>query len=1045
MSATLNWLGSQCQQFFLHEKWLLCHKTSVGQIWKDRINLSGVATINLHCKTIGSVATSIAADTLCQQRITFLDRARSTAVLQEMLANAIAEKRLTYFHSSEHVVSLAKVLERTFQDLRLAFVTPDQLTENSIQPHSKAADLKLLYSTYCDALQNNRYADLATCIELATDRIRSGEYAFTKDLIVLIPEELELSAREKAFLGFLAQRTQVVSRPGTPTFEQIRRSISQRAIKQPNTFHYRVAHGEINEIRVGAQRILRNASGQTSKLDDIEIVYSDSSYAPLIYEFFCTTIERLRSEGLVEGNELTCPVTFAEGLSCVYARPGRALRGWLRWRRADFVQAKAVQMVREGLLERPKSADEIGYARLASNLRAISIGFDRGRYLPQIQAAIEHAVALQTKFQQTQPQHSGDREVDNQRDFGLPALRALEAMFQSLLRVTPTVQDSASNILAKSKRFLLQSARCESQLDREARTKLLDSIDAKAQSLELASESSSSILSWLEELPVNSRIIVSGPQPGCIYASRIADAGYSGRKLVFVMGLEASRFPKFAAVDPVLLDGERRQVSTDLTTTVEKARVEQQSLYALLFRVLETADAEIHFSYSNRDLIEDRGLSPSPALVDLFRLTQGNPMAHVEDLVNFAGPAISFVGVDEATWLDSHEGRLAGLLTIADPGLRQEALEQQHVHFAAARLADSQRIKQEFTAFDGYVPKAGEALDPTISSSRCSPSRLEAFGACPRRFFFRYGLRITPPDEWSVDPEQWLDPLLFGSLIHHVFEEFMRELTRGDLIPNLTRDKARLLELLHASIDVYQQHYPCRSPDAKNRQLEQLEQMCHIFLREEQRYCEASGARPWILEASFGLDDTARSPLDSSEPIEVTLNDGRSIQVVGRIDRIDRLDSDGGASYTIWDYKSGSDFGFNQGDPFNQGRRLQSFLYVSMLRHRIVDQGDSKPKTFSFGYFFPSPKLEGKRIQWSSSELKQGDAILQTICDMIAGGVFPATTNKADCSYCDYASVCGNSSFVAFESLRMAKDPCNRDQLADWLELRKIQSTEAAS
>jgi PD-(D/E)XK nuclease superfamily len=1042
MSSTLNWLKQQCQQNLLTEKWLLCHRTSIGQIWKDRITLSGTATINLHAKTIGGIAISIAADRLCLGGMTLLDRSKSIALVQELLVSASEAESLKYYRSLEHLESLSRLIAGTIEELRLAVVLPDQIAEQSTQPPTKAGDLRLLYAAYLESLESRRLADLASCIDIATSQLSSGAFVLANKLIILIPGQLDLSKAESRFLESLGQKCTVLRRQKTPSLVEMRESIIQLAMQRPAAWRYCVGHGEVNELRSATRRLLNGPSSRPIRFDDVELVYTDASYPPLIYEFFSAAFERLRSHGLVSDQTATCPVTFAEGLPSVYARPGRALRGWLRWIRSSFVQSKAVHMLREGLLVRPDSASQVGYSRLASNLRSISIGFEETRYLPQIQLAIAEARALQTEYQNRQPDPAGS-EPGQYRDFGLPALQTLEQMFQALLRLTPSQQDSSSQILTKAKLFLLQCARCESRLDREARNQLLDAIDAKTQSLDLANESQHSVLNWLESLPLETRVMASGPQPGCIHVSRIQDAGFTGRAAVFVLGMDERRFPRNTAVDPILLDDERRLISTSLTTSIERANSEQQAWFIFLSRVLESSEANLQFSFCNRELIEDRQVAPSPALVDLFRLTQNNPRAQTDDLLNALEPATSFVGKQAEDWLDGNEQLLASCLSTQNGRHQRDLLEYHHGHFQEARQANNSRALTEFTAYDGFVPQAGSILDPRLPDSFCSASRLETYGHCPRRFFFRYALGVVPPDQLDVDPEQWLEPLALGSLVHQVFEAFMRDLTSKKIVPNYKRDKDQLLDLLYEQVEIYQARFPCPNRDARDRQIEHLIEMCDIFLREEQRYCEANGARPWVLEASLGLKEEPKSELDCPDPIELMLNDGRSIRTSGRIDRIDRLMKAGSVGYSIWDYKTGSDFGYKPSDPFNQGRKLQSYLYVSMLRHRLATQDNAKASAISFGYFFPNPKTQGLRIQWSAAELKQGDSILTSICDMIASGLFPATTAKEDCTCCDYANVCGDTTFISSESLRKSLDPINRLRLSEWIKLRGIATEEA--
>ena len=111
-----------------------------------------------------------------------------------------------------------------------------------------------------------------------------------------------------------------------------------------------------------------------------------------------------------------------------------------------------------------------------------------------------------------------------------------------------------------------------------------------------------------------------------------------------------------------------------------------------------------------------------------------------------------------------------------------------------------------------------------------------------------------------------------------------------------------------------------------------------------------------------------------------------------------------------------------------------------MLRHRIKQRGGDEHAVNSFGYFFPSPRTEGLRLQWTHAELTSGDDVLRWISDLIRDGVFVATTNPSDCAYCDYLAVCGDPDVVtSIASLKSAQG--SNVVLEPWRSLRGI-STE---
>ena len=282
------------------------------------------------------------------------------------------------------------------------------------------------------------------------------------------------------------------------------------------------------------------------------------------------------------------PVTFAEGLACAYSRPGRALRSWIRWLRSDCMQSKAVQMLREGLLVRPESERTVGYTRLANTLRSVPIGFQLERYLPQIDTAIKNAQSRLDEYHRKVA--SGEEEADDRGpdwDAGIATLQDVRTIVAGIIELVPAATDNAQQALRKARRFLLHCARAESKLDRYARAQLLDDIDAMLEGLALLDANDFDVYQWLEDLPIESRILASSPQPGCIHVAALSTGGYSGRKQLFVLGLDDSRYPRRISVDPILLDTERQAISVHLPTASVRSQQNQQDLLRVIDRVLK--------------------------------------------------------------------------------------------------------------------------------------------------------------------------------------------------------------------------------------------------------------------------------------------------------------------------------------------------------------------------------------------------------------------------------------------------------------------------
>ncbi len=329
---------------------------------------------------------------------------------------------------------------------------------------------------------------------------------------------------------------------------------------------------------------------------------------------------------------------------------------------------------------------------------------------------------------------------------------------------------------------------------------------------------------------------------------------------------------------------------------------------------------------------------------------------------------------------------------------------QRYPDLAAGSHADAQRKLLAFGEYQGHVPEAGRDLAPTRAEAKpLSASALELAGKCPLAFFFRNGLGLYALDEREIDLDRWLESWDFGSLLHEVFRQFLHQLAHVELRPNYERDHHRLAEILTREIERYRKEVPPPNENAYRVQCWQLLEVANTFLKAEELHCQTH--RPRHFEVSLGLEPVGEgTPLDDVQPVQVPLADGRAIKAKGQIDRVDELNSGG---LSLWDYKTGSAWGFSAGDPFRQGRRVQNVLYPAMIR-QVLAQRQLPGSIEAFGYFFPGIKAGGTRIAWTEEELAPGLQILTTMCHMIERGAFAATDQKDDCTFCDYRACCGD-------------------------------------
>jgi len=307
-----------------------------------------------------------------------------------------------------------------------------------------------------------------------------------------------------------------------------------------------------------------------------------------------------------------------------------------------------------------------------------------------------------------------------------------------------------------------------------------------------------------------------------------------------------------------------------------------------------------------------------------------------------------------------------------------------------------------------------------------SATSLETLARCPRAYFFRYALRIEPPEELDVEADTWLDPGAFGTLLHEVFKEFMAELVEKGEKPVYATHAARLFEILEEVMETYRRDCPPANDSAYRRQRDELLYAARVFLTEEERYCRT--ADPAYLEEWVG-------------PVAVDLPGGRRIRAHGRIDRVDRL---AGGEFAVWDYKTGSPYRFRGRDPFDQGRTVQHALYLEIARAMLEDRVSPDARPTRFGYFFPSVRGQGERIEYAREDLSDGMKVLALLCDVVRAGSFIATDETSDCRYCDYDAICGHGEEAA-DLCRRKREAAVNEALTAFRELRREEEPRAGT
>jgi ATP-dependent helicase/nuclease subunit A len=1040
--------------------WLVAPSRRVGNEWIETLSRTGRPTANIHVTTLSALAYDIVAESLAQASLTLAPRRARLVAVEKLLVEHRDQLR-SFTGTGGSLQRLAERVLHSLESLRTAGLTPVEVTRGlrtsggpsgraSDRVSDKAHDLALLMDLYAAKLRQMNLIDVAGELKLAVDHARAGTLPASLGRL-LVPDDLDPPRLEKDLLDALRASPRVevevlATDPPVPddaAFPSLERTTMFRAA------------GESNEVRY----VLRTCLRLGLRLDEVEVVHADASMYPTLIRDIVAALpsDAGESQGARRADHL--PVTFADGLPLADAKPGRAVAAWIEWRRDGHPQSGLERMLRDGLIElRGKSADSPRPAALVRELRSVRIGRGLKRTVTLVEAA-----ATRVKEQPADAFARGRHDDDDWSDGGeigeeqlvarkqrhIVLLGELQKLTQQLADCEGGPEPTGESVLRGARRFIDTLCASESEFDGNARRLLLDEIDAMLEWQGRhdgrgghAGMTSPEILDWLVRLPQELVVLGSGPRPGCLHVSSLMTGGHSGRPYTFVLGLDENRFPGGGATDPLLTDGERTllnaaQPDARLSVAHDAAARNLLSWRRLMGRLR----GRIWLGFSCRDTAEDGEVFPSPVLLSLFALCTGNPLAKVDDLLAALPAAETLVPADPEAALDETQWWLASLTADATPADLDAALAAHRGHLAHGHVAEAARLSAAFTPHDGHVPAAGLLLDPRGDHGRAaSANSLEMLGACPRRFFFRYGLGVEPAEVFDDDADRWLNALDAGSLLHTVLERFMRGIIERAELPEVDRHLDGLLQILDEELDESRRKHPPLTELSFIARRAEMQLTMQTFLHDEERSCRETGLRPLALEAAIGVEPgDSGTPFDCRDPVTVTLAPGETIRLRGRIDRIDvRDDGTGSPSYALWDYKSGSGFGFpatGAEDPFVGGRKLQHGLYVVMLHERLAapgaglagagltnagltNAGLTNARVERFGYFFPSRAGKGRRLQWTSAQLEGCVPLVRQLAEIASHGVFLPTSSAADCTHCDFATVCGDPSRVTRAAAR---------------------------
>ena len=875
---------------------------------------------------------------------------------------------------------LAGTVADVIRMLREDGVSPEAVLRHAQEPDT-ADTLRIVatcYESYLEALDEHELYDDADIFRWARERVEGGGAFDVENTVYAVSNALQVSGEEARFLKALESAGRAFLRVGATSVDSppdrcqyIFKDAPTVDVESPKTSaatsdsnartSFTRAIGATNEV----DAVLRDILQSDAPLGDATIAYvSSEPYATLI-------ADRAEAAGI--------PVTTGTGLAASQSRSGRALRMLFEWVLEDYDPMLLVQMLREGLLrvdrwKKKENQDTVLYAHEAASVIA------ERSYEPGRDGLIKGLVSARAQMK------NQDRTLRSAERIALDKLDAVTEYVTDLVKLVPREAD-ARIFARRCGRFLetfgpddppsKDQEEVNRSLDEAARAVLWQRLDRLTRMPVTYEAPAGRLASLFQKWLDGQYVQAEHPRPGKVHILPLESAGYGDRSHLYVVGLDSEGLSAPPSENGLLRDEDREALAETYERPGKRSFSASDELLWDVQHALTRHRGPVSYYTRSFDLSGGEGCDPSAFF--LAKEREANPDDNTPTRV------VGLVPEDGAPSLFDRDGWLLayrdGKENAGSPG---GLSARQLATFAFPWLSDgaaarAARQSGEYTVHDGLLPEESYLeLDLFGESVRAvSASRLQTLAETPYIYFLKYVLGVRPLDEPALEDEAWLNALRKGSLLHEVYERFVRDL--GGRVPT-EDDEQKLHEILDDVLDKEAETFAPSSPIVLEAARRELLKNATVFFRAEMLRDPAM--QPEAFELGFGLPDKRRKEGDLEEAVlqigEHTMN------VSGQIDRVDRHEETGALS--IWDYKTGTSKKYDGNKPVQGGKTLQWALYAYALE---ALRGETVAES---GYYFANTKEVGARMGFSPADHRANvEDVISRLRNLTCTGTFPVS------------------------------------------------------
>ena len=358
-------------------------------------------------------------------------------------------------------------------------------------------------------------------------------------------------------------------------------------------------------------------------------------------------------------------------------------------------------------------------------------------------------------------------------------------------------------------------------------------------------------------------------------------------KAIFIIGLNDGEFPSVHKDEGFLNDTDReilKQNGIELAKgTIDKLYEDNFNIY----KAFTTAEHDIYLSYSSADG-EGKSLRPSILIHKIKKLYP--KLEEESDVINKKYEMINPI--------ITYEALLENISKLKKKETIDEIWYEIYQYFKAQNEW-KQRLQQDLQGLEyTNLPQniRQENIDKLYGNTlNTSVSKLEKYRSCPFSYYLQYGLRLKEKEELKVQSFNT------GSFMHETIDEFF-ERVREEKIDLAELEEEQIKQMVSEIIETnlhLSKNYIFTATAKYKALVKRLKRLVSKALKYIIQTIIYSDFQIEGTEIEFGKN--GKYP-----PIVLNLDNGKKVEIIGKIDRIDTANSEDGKYLRIIDYKSSS-------------------------------------------------------------------------------------------------------------------------------------------